>query len=316
MRILFTRFSSLGDIILTTGIFRHLKSAFPAASVEVLTYDTFADILHLCPSVNAVHAVPRKSSAYSIYRHVRTLGEFDAHFDLHGSIKSRAVSLGCSAPTFRYKKQSLFRRLYVQHRLFEKKLQKHVILKYAEAVLPNVGLAVPELETLRPQLDITPDIRSNGMILLHPFASKKTKEYPHLSVLAEMLMQQGERVGVIGTGSARIPAGAVDFTNRTDLKGLTALIRGAKLLISTDSGPMHIAAATNTPLVSIFGPTTAHFGFSPDFTGCAVVQVAGLSCRPCHVHGTDVCPQGHFRCMTEIQPEMVIEHLRQRRIIL
>lgn len=94
-------------------------------------------------------------------------------------------------------------------------------------------------------------------------------------------------------------AGTVDFAAKTSLPELAALARRARVFVSNDSGPMHIAAAVGTPVVAIFGPTTPALGFAPRIRASEIVERA-LECRPCHKHGPKVCPLGHFRCMREI----------------
>ena len=81
-------------------------------------------------------------------------------------------------------------------------------------------------------------------------------------------------------------------------------IRGLKVFISNDSGPMHIACALGVPTVGIFGPTTKELGFFPYGRNNSVVQVP-LSCRPCALHGSKKCPRGHFLCMKLITVDMV-----------
>ncbi len=93
---------------------------------------------------------------------------------------------------------------------------------------------------------------------------------------------------------------AVDLAGETSLVELAAIARRSRVFVSGDSGPMHVAAAVGTPVVAIFGPTTPDLGFAPRTKAAEIVQRA-LECRPCHRHGPQVCPLGHFRCMREIE---------------
>jgi ADP-heptose:LPS heptosyltransferase len=83
------------------------------------------------------------------------------------------------------------------------------------------------------------------------------------------------------------------------LEELPAVLERCALLVTGDSGPMHVAEAVGTPVVALFGPTTGHFGFRPFLPASRVVERA-LRCRPCHVHGGDRCPLIHHRCMNDI----------------
>ena len=85
------------------------------------------------------------------------------------------------------------------------------------------------------------------------------------------------------------------------------LIGRARLLVTNDSAPQHLASAMGTPTLTIFGPTVPEFGFGPLAPGSASLGVADLACRPCDSHGPQRCPLGHWRCMTEQAPAAVAE---------
>ncbi len=102
-----------------------------------------------------------------------------------------------------------------------------------------------------------------------------------------------------------------NLCGKTDLCEVIGLITSADVVVSGDSGPMHLAAGLGKPIVAMFGPTVPEFGFTPFRARSRVVQVDGLACRPCHPHGPEVCPLGYFRCMKEISPEMVLAGVRE-----
>ena len=86
---------------------------------------------------------------------------------------------------------------------------------------------------------------------------------------------------------------------------------GARLVVAADTGPLHLACAVGTPVVALFGPTVRAFGFAPrvaapEAASAVVLEVEGLSCRPCTAIGGPTCPKGHFRCMQAITPEQVL----------
>jgi heptosyltransferase-2 len=83
-------------------------------------------------------------------------------------------------------------------------------------------------------------------------------------------------------------------------------VKGALLVISNDSSPVHVAISVGTPVVEIYGATVPEFGFFPYRNG-VYVEVKGLPCRPCGIHGGRKCPEGHFKCMVDLKPEVVIE---------
>lgn len=95
-----------------------------------------------------------------------------------------------------------------------------------------------------------------------------------------------------------------DLTGKTSLRQLAAVLDKCDVLFTTDSGPMHIAVAVGTPVVAIFGPTIPEFGFTP-YDEKSVIISKSLSCKPCSLHGTDICPLGHHNCMKLIEVEEV-----------
>ena len=102
----------------------------------------------------------------------------------------------------------------------------------------------------------------------------------------------------------------VDLIGKTTLRQLIAVIDRCRLLIGNDSAPGHIAAARMVPVVSIFGPTSPAFGYYPYGKDVVIVEKE-LSCRPCHHHGPEKCPEGHFRCMRDITVDDVMEAVKK-----
>lgn len=97
-----------------------------------------------------------------------------------------------------------------------------------------------------------------------------------------------------------------DFAYKTSLKELPAILSAVDLLLSNDSGAMHIAIAAGTPAVAVFGPTVKSLGFFPYDEKSIVVENNDIDCRPCGKHGGNTCPKGHFKCMKDIEPERVL----------
>lgn len=93
------------------------------------------------------------------------------------------------------------------------------------------------------------------------------------------------------------------------LRGSAALLSRAAALVTNDSLPLHLAQATATPTVAIFGPTVPAFGFGPTGPSDRVVEVDGLACRPCSRHGPMRCPLGHHRCMLDLDVLRVVAAL-------
>jgi heptosyltransferase-2 len=105
--------------------------------------------------------------------------------------------------------------------------------------------------------------------------------------------------------SAPLP---LNLAGKTSIGSMKAVLEGAKFVVANDTAPLHVAIAMGVPVVGVFGPTTKEIGFFPNAPEgmASVVEVNGLSCRPCGLHGHHKCPLGHFKCMLELTPEAVM----------
>jgi heptosyltransferase-2 len=143
----------------------------------------------------------------------------------------------------------------------------------------------------------------------------ETKRYP-VGMMADVvrrLLEKFANVVIVGgrkdiglvENFAKIGRAVVSAVGRFSIMSSAEIIRRASLLVANDSAPVHIAAAFNVPTVAIFGPTVRDFGFFPFHNKSAVVEVDGLGCRPCSIHGNRRCPIGTFDCMKRITPDEV-----------
>ncbi|MDR3042808.1 MAG: glycosyltransferase family 9 protein [Desulfovibrio sp.] len=169
------------------------------------------------------------------------------------------------------------------------------------------------------------------LVALHPYSTHPDKAWladawrdlaGRLSVAGHtwfVVGRSGERGGAEGGEPAplsglveqvRLAGGlAADFTDRTDLRETCALLAAADVLVTGDSGPMHLAAGVGTPVVALFGPTTREWGFYPEGPRDVVLET-GDACRPCSLHGGRRCAHSG-RCMTGIAPDAVFAAVRR-----
>jgi heptosyltransferase-2 len=153
----------------------------------------------------------------------------------------------------------------------------------------------------------------SGFSAIAPGATWGTKRWPYYPALAAAL--DGPVVVVGGNDDAALAAEIVaaapgrswSAAGALSLRGSAALIKRARVLITNDSAPLHLATAVGTPQVALFGPTVPEQGFGPRGTRSLTLGHAGLACRPCSTHGPQVCPLGHHRCMRELPVETVAE---------
>jgi heptosyltransferase-2 len=148
--------------------------------------------------------------------------------------------------------------------------------------------------------------RVRPLVAVAPGSVWATKRWPHYAALCQRLLDDFD-VAVIGAAGDAEPLSAlltdsriIDATGKLSLLGSAALIERAKVIVTNDSSPQHLASAVGTPTVTVFGPTVPEFGFGPLAPGSRVVGRTDLACRPCDRHGPQRCPLGHWRCMREI----------------
>lgn len=310
--ILVVRFSSLGDIVLLTGVLKYVKeNVSEDIAIDLLTYSHFAGVLQDYPYIRNIYTIKKGDSLVDLNETAAAMPNYDVVFDLHNNIRSRFIRLISSCKSYVYNKNALARKLYVKYRLCRSKLQEHTVVKYYKPFMKAFKLNMPDIEQLRPYLPF-PNIEKNNSLknaVIHPFASKSTKEWPFFTELGSMLADDGLNVTYIGNGEINIPASAADKTGKVSLSALVEFIAQADVFITTDSGPMHIATALNIPTIAIFGPTTKELGFYPPFRNTKVLEYARLKCRPCHIHGSSYCYKKHFKCMLDIGVEEVRYHV-------
>jgi heptosyltransferase-2 len=102
----------------------------------------------------------------------------------------------------------------------------------------------------------------------------------------------------------KIPA--KDLIGKTTIPELIAILSKLSFLLTNDSGILHMGDALKIPLVALFGPTVRGFGFAPYRPTSKVVEMEGLKCRPCSLHGDDQCPLRHHKCMDDIDLNRVL----------
>ena len=319
------RLGHMGDVALTTGVLAHWHEISGETFVFV-TRESNLPLLENHPAVAqtiGLNHADLKDGGW-----VKKTGELARQYsghtllDLHGSLRSRILGLRWKGKVRRYPKFGLTRRLFEQTRVgrLRTKLEAlNVPQRYALAqdetapaqkdLLPRIYL------TDREQIDATALlalIRGNKPLIgLHPYATHPAKQWPPKHWLSLIDLLEAARMDwfVVGRSTAPLKQGdARDLTNVTGLRETCGLLDQADLLVTGDSGPMHLACGVGTPVVALFGPTARAWGFYPAGPKDVVLE-RDLDCRPCSLHGAKACPSG-FECMAGIAPETVLEAIR------
>ena len=332
-RILLIRLSSLGDILLTTPILRLLREHCPQAKIDFLLKAAYQDVLRAHPCINRLIPFNDQQSLWQSLRLLRQK-RYDVVLDLHRTLRSRLICLGLAAPLkLAYHKRVLRRQLLVRlgwntlgamtpvPELYAAPLRRRGI----DAELPplEMHLAPGSRDAMRQHLaQAFPATAERPLLALAPGARWATKRWPaeRFAAVAQALSNRC-RAGVVilgdGDDSAlaqaicqRLEVPVYDASGKFSLMQTAALLQQCRLLISNDSGLMHMATALNVPVVAVFGPTVEAFGFYP-FRAQAQVVSTNLACRPCSTKGSQACPRGHHHCMLNVSTDQVLAAAQQ-----
>jgi len=318
--------SFLGDVILTTPLLAALAARGP---VDVVATPLGASLLGDHPAVRRVHIYDKRGAGAGItgfrrlVEQVRADDASDAAYLAQGSVRSAALALAAGFRSRTGFATSAGRWLYTERVPYAAGAHHawRLLSLAGTRAVPNEPAPRPRLypsatdeaavEILLDDAGVAPE---EPLIALAPGSVWRTKRWPWFPDLARLLSGD-HRLVVLGSAADRelaqgivtATAGrAVDATGRLSLLASAALIGRARVLVTNDSAPLHMASAMNTPTVAVFGPTVPRFGFGPLADAHAIAEVTDLPCRPCHAHGPMQCPLTHFRCMRDLSPERVL----------
>mgnify|MGYP001161942426 CR=1 FL=1 len=344
MKILIVKLSAIGDVIHTLPALTALRRHYPDAQIDWLVEHPAADLVRGHDALNRVLVWRRRefvglwkegrvlAAAGFFLRQLRELrlSRYDLVVDFQALLKSslwvflaRGRRKAGFGPGMEHSENS---HLFLNDRVPAVSMEVHALdrgLKLLQALgipvsevrydLPIGAEHEQEAATLLVENGIGPDQR---LIAINPVAKWPTKLWPpeRFRELADRLMESGYQVAFTGsqedrpfmdqiTGSLR--SRTVRLEGRTSLKVLAAVYRSAGLVISTDTGPMHLAAAVGTPVVALFGPT-APWRTGPYGEGHVVLR-AGVSCSPCFSRSCKTEELEPMACMNRISVEHVLE---------
>jgi histidinol-phosphate phosphatase family protein len=324
-KILVIRFSSLGDVILTSPAILNLKLSFPDSHLVFLTKERFRSVVEMMDGVDEIVCLPDDAGTVGYLRILRQLdrSHFSRIVDLHGNPRSwlarRMLTADISAL---YQKRSVERRLIARRN--NKRIPQtwpHTIDLY-NSCINSLGAEVycrrpllhPPLETEQSSGD---EFHGPPSVLIAPGAAHPNKQW-EIEKFAEVAHHLYDHLGyrvfwAVASESDLVPGLQDTFPERQfvqlvnePLHRLASILFECRLAVTNDSGLMHLASAVGTPVIAVFGPTHQALGFAPRGLFDRVVQVDEF-CRPCSIHGQVPCWREERYCFTRIGPNMVYE---------
>ena len=326
--ILVVRFSSIGDVLLTTPLLRAIRTKWPGARVTVLTKRQYVSLVSDNPNVTEAFGIGPQQRIRSVAAQIKSV-KYSHILDLQGGLRTVALRLLAPGPWSGFSHRRMARALLIRFK--HNTYQEHVPVaeRYFEAatdlgVEPDNG--PPEFflnplaqERAEAWLERARVGTKRAMVAIAPGAAHATKRWPieHWVKLVRTIVNTGADVVAVGgppdsaigaeiaaRGGSHVASAAGDLT----LQETGGILKRAAALITGDTGVMHMATGVGTPVVAMFGPTVRQFGFFPYNAHASVVE-RNLDCRPCSSHGGPECPLEHHLCMREILPDMVFTTL-------
>lgn len=319
-RILIIRFSSIGDIILTTPVVRGLRSKYPNADIRFVTKPQFAELVEPNPHLNGVFKL--EGGIKDLANELKAFNP-DLVVDLHHNLRTRILKTLIGGKWLSFNKLNVEKWLTVNLKV-NRLPDVHIVDRYLETV-KSLGEEADGkgLDFFFPKDFESPEILTgfeNGFVAVVVGAKFKTKQLPKHKLI-ELCDGMKKPIMLIGGPEDKELADDICSNSGGQLHngcGVYSIAQSAWMLkqadavITHDTGVMHIAAAFNKKIVSVWGNTIPEFGMYPYLANESYLsEVSDLNCRPCSKIGYAKCPKGHFKCMEDQDIDKIISKTNQ-----
>jgi heptosyltransferase II len=330
-RVLIVAPNWIGDTLLAQPLLARLHAARPGLALHAVAPSWTAPVLARMPEIEEVIETPLVHGRLQLAARLRLArvlraNRYDEAIVLPNNWKSALAPFLAGIPRrVGFTGEARYGLLNVRYRLDEAAVplmaERYAMLAAPPGEPPPRPPAPPRLEVDEANLTIA--IARFGLDRSRPVAAfcpgaefGPAKRWParHFAALARALAARGRRVWLIGSPSDRAAGdeiaglaggAAINLCGRTDLASAIDLLSVAEVVVSNDSGLMHVAAALGRPLVALYGSSSpAH---TPPLGPARLVSL-GIDCSPCFQRE---CPLGHFKCMNDLLPERVLAEIRE-----
>jgi len=318
VKFLIIRFSSIGDIVLTTPVMRNLKQQCEDSEVHFVTKKEYVGLLRNNPYIDKIYTLDK-----SISKLATELRREHYHYviDLHNNLRTTRLKLKLHNISFKFNKLNWEKWLMVNFK--KNKLPDiHIVDRYLETIRffidKNDGCGLDFFISANDEIEINllPENFRNQYIAFAIGAQHSTKRLPDQKIIS-ICRKLNKPVILLGDKNDFFVAEKVkdsvgdniyNACGKYNLNQSASLVKQAKIVISHDTGLMHIAAAFKKQIISVWGNTIPEFGMFPYLSGAGseIIEVKNLKCRPCTKIGFSQCPEKHFKCMNEIDEARII----------
>lgn len=326
-KILFIRLRLLGDIIFTLPALRLFAQYYPDTRIYYVVENPFRGVAELIPGIHQVVTVPRKMGIRELLKFRREMKrlKFDTVVDFHSGPKSALLTflsgarkrIGYRTPnrnwafthlTERNQQAAPIHSVHNQARLLE-----HIPVN-VDKLPPYPRIKIDSADLYPPLLSLD---SSRPRVIIHIGAGKRFRDWGHenFSRLIELLLKQDPDIFLIGNTEAEIARGnqlagkfkVHNFCGKLSIKDNFYLISNAKVYFGVDSGPLHIASLTQTPIVALYGPNLPQVS-GPYRKDNVEILKLNLSCQPC---SQKKCVYDTIKCMKNISADKVYEKINK-----
>jgi ADP-heptose:LPS heptosyltransferase len=323
IKFLIIRFSSIGDIVLTTPVVRCLKNQVEGSEIHYLTKKAFVPILIHNPYIDRIHVLD--DSLGKVINDLKQL-QFDYVIDLHHNLRTSIVKARLNILAFSFNKLNIEKWLMVNCKI-NRLPSIHIVDRYLETAklfnIQNDGKGLDYFIAPIDEVNIAdlPKTHQNGYVGVVIGAKHNTKRMPRAKT-ASIVRKINLPVIILG-GKEDCEDGefiqqqsgelCYNVCGKYNLGQSASLVQKARVIITHDTGLMHIAAAFKKKIISIWGNTIPEFGMFPyqPHPDSQMFEVKGLQCRPCSKIGYKACPKKHFKCMNEIDEDKITDLAKQ-----
>lgn len=322
-RFLIIRFSSIGDIVLTTPVIRCLKKQVEDAEIHYLTKPQFSKILEKNHYIDKVHVL-KKSLSETI--HELKYEHFDYIIDLHKNLRSFRVKNKLKIISFSFDKLNKEKWLLVN--LKKNNLPDiHIVDRYLKTLSvfdvqndqQGLDYFIPDEDEV--DLSSISDVLKNGYVGVVVGAYHNTKKLTKEKLIS-ICSKISKTIVLLGGPKDREDAEIIksavgqniyNACGEYNINQSASLVKQANVILTPDTGLMHIASAFKKKIVSVWGNTIPEFGMYPylPHPKSEMMEIKGLKCRPCTKIGFTKCPQKHFKCILDLDDDYIAKRIRE-----
>ncbi len=318
--------------MLASPFIRQTRIQFPDAQIDFVIKKQFYELVKDNPHLNHIYVVDPQKGLGGLWQLRGRLrkNDYTYIFDLHNNIRSRLLTAFHKSPKITHMQKDIRKRFLLVR--FKKNTyagitpiaQRYLQVGSAAKIKDDQnGLEIFWKDSV--EEETSQKLEENAIrepyFSIAPGATYQTKRWPaeyFKELISTILQKHKEQIVLLGGKAERdtftelvVSERVFNLAGKVSLQQAAVVLSHASVLVSNDSGLMHMATAVKTPVLAIFGSTVKELGFFPYRSKYFVLENKALQCRPCSHVGRNSCPKGHFKCMKDLKPEAAYRLFRR-----